>query len=130
MLSISGNHCWKIRRHTIQPVYGLGYTGISPNIWPPFVCSQGGCCCPFVIFKQTSPILEGSLLSNTNETIQLTRKINLRRVSHLCSYTEQRHEMDHGYLKFIHSEFPGIGLKVDAAFEHRGRSCTACIPLL
>lgn len=37
------------------------------------------------------------------------------------SYNERRGRMDGGYPKFIHRGLPGIGYRVDAAFEHRGR---------
>uniref|UniRef100_A0A672YG14 Macrophage metalloelastase-like n=1 Tax=Sphaeramia orbicularis TaxID=375764 RepID=A0A672YG14_9TELE len=36
------------------------------------------------------------------------------------SYNERRGKMDRGYPKRIQREFPGIGSKVDAAFENRG----------
>ncbi|XP_067463471.1 matrix metallopeptidase 30 [Thunnus thynnus] len=36
------------------------------------------------------------------------------------SYNERRGRMDAGYPKFIHKELPGIGFRVDAAFESRG----------
>ncbi|XP_028321658.1 collagenase 3-like isoform X2 [Gouania willdenowi] len=38
----------------------------------------------------------------------------------LWSYDERRGRMDRGYPKFIHRELPGIGSRVDAAFENRG----------
>eukprot|EP00064_Thunnus_orientalis_P014238 superscaffoldBa00002453_g14280 len=37
------------------------------------------------------------------------------------SYNERRGRMDAGYPKFIHKELPGIGFRVDAAFESRGK---------
>ncbi|XP_008297653.1 matrix metallopeptidase 30 [Stegastes partitus] len=36
------------------------------------------------------------------------------------SYNERRGKMDRGFPKFIHREFPGIGPRVDAAFENGG----------
>ncbi|XP_070772985.1 matrix metallopeptidase 30 [Enoplosus armatus] len=36
------------------------------------------------------------------------------------SYNERRGRMDGGYPKFIHRGLPGIGYRVDAAFENRG----------
>ncbi|KAM3869116.1 matrix metallopeptidase 30 [Diretmus argenteus] len=36
------------------------------------------------------------------------------------SFNERRGRMDGGYPKYIHREFPGIGKKVDAAFENYG----------
>ncbi|XP_029957236.1 macrophage metalloelastase-like [Salarias fasciatus] len=36
------------------------------------------------------------------------------------SYNERRGKMDRGYPKFIHRDLPGIGFRVDAAFENRG----------
>ncbi|KAM3601372.1 uncharacterized protein V6R79_011661 [Siganus canaliculatus] len=36
------------------------------------------------------------------------------------SYNERRGRMDHGYPKFIYRGLPGIGFRVDAAFENRG----------
>lgn len=37
------------------------------------------------------------------------------------SYNERRSRMDGGFPKFIHRELSGIGYRVDAAFENRGR---------
>ena len=40
----------------------------------------------------------------------------------LCySYNEVRREMDSGYPRLITQDFPGIGSKVDAAFENYGK---------
>lgn len=36
------------------------------------------------------------------------------------SYNERRGKMDRGYPKFIFRDLPGIGFRVDAAFENRG----------
>lgn len=37
-----------------------------------------------------------------------------------CSYDESRNQMDFGYPRYITWDFPGIGSKVDAAFENYG----------
>lgn len=39
----------------------------------------------------------------------------------MYSYNERRNRMDGGYPKFIHRGIPGIGHRVDSAFENRGR---------
>lgn len=38
------------------------------------------------------------------------------------SYNDRMGRMDAGYPKLIQTEFPGIGSRVDAAFENKGRS--------
>lgn len=49
-----------------------------------------------------------------------TRKTLIFAKNQYWSYNEARNQMDYGYPRFITQDFPGIGSRVDAAFENYG----------
>ncbi|XP_040906699.1 matrix metallopeptidase 30 [Toxotes jaculatrix] len=52
--------------------------------------------------------------------VSLTSRTLLFVKNKYWSYNDRRGRMDGGYPKYIHTELPGIGFRVDAAFENKG----------
>lgn len=52
--------------------------------------------------------------------VNSTRKTLIFVKNQYWSYDEAQNQMDHGYPRLINQDFPGIGSKVDAAFENHG----------
>uniref|UniRef100_A0A3Q3IMT4 Peptidase metallopeptidase domain-containing protein n=1 Tax=Monopterus albus TaxID=43700 RepID=A0A3Q3IMT4_MONAL len=93
---LTGNHYWRISisRNTVLPGYPkpLSDFGLPPSV-----------------IKVDAAVYE-----------PFTSKTLLFVNDKYWSYNERVHKMDSGYPKFIHSELPGIGNRVDAAFENKG----------
>ncbi|KAM9728212.1 uncharacterized protein ACNS7B_016215 [Menidia menidia] len=90
-----GNHYWKIRGNTILPGYPKPLSDFG---FPPSVTKVDAAV-----------------------HVSLTSKTLLFVNNRVWSYNERRGRMDSGYPKFTYREFSGIGHRVDAAFEHRGK---------
>lgn len=94
VIVFQGNRYWKIRRQMIQH----GYPKPLKNLGFPVYVSK---------------VDAAVHLSFSSKTLLFVN-------NKFWSYNERRDRMDHGYPKYIHREFPGTGLKIDAAFENRG----------
>uniref|UniRef100_A0A8C9YZ78 Matrix metallopeptidase 30 n=1 Tax=Sander lucioperca TaxID=283035 RepID=A0A8C9YZ78_SANLU len=94
VIFFEGNHYWGIRGNTVLPGYPkpLSDFGFPPSV---------------------TKVDAAVHVSITSKTLLF---VNDR----YWSYNERMGRMDDGYPKFISVEFPGIGLRVDAAFENKG----------
>ncbi|KAM6907570.1 LOW QUALITY PROTEIN: matrix metallopeptidase 30 [Xenentodon cancila] len=94
VIFFEGNRYWKIRGNTALHGYPmpLSHFGFPPSV---------------------TKVDAAVHLSRTSRTLLFVN-------NKFWSYNERRGRMDSGYPKFIHRELPGIGYKVDAAFENRG----------
>ncbi|XP_071316695.1 matrix metallopeptidase 30 [Trachinotus anak] len=88
------DHYWKIRGNTLLPGYPkpLSEFGFPPSV---------------------TKVDAAVHVSFTGKTLLFVN-------NKYWGYNERRGRMDPGYPKFIHREFPGIGSRVDAAFESKG----------
>ncbi|XP_069003184.1 collagenase 3-like [Embiotoca jacksoni] len=89
-----GDHYWKIRGNIVLPGYPKPLTDIG---------------LPASVTKVDAAVH----VSFTSRTLLFVN-------NKFWSYSEKRGRMDGGFPKFIHRELPGIGHRVDAAFENRG----------
>ncbi|XP_023273498.1 collagenase 3-like [Seriola lalandi dorsalis] len=94
VIFFEGDHYWKIVGNTLLPGYPKPLTDFG---FPPSVT------------KVDSAVH----VSFTGRTLLFVS-------NKYWSYNERRGRMDAGYPKVIHTEFPGIGYRVDAAFENKG----------
>ncbi|KAM4545909.1 uncharacterized protein PAE49_018371 [Odontesthes bonariensis] len=94
VIFFEGSHYWQIRGNTILPGYPkpLSVFGFPPSVTK----------------------------VNAAVHVSFTSKTLLFVGNKFWSYNERRGRMDSGYPKFIYRELPGIGYRVDAAFENRG----------
>lgn len=104
----------------------------SQRLWLPFICHQGGCCCPCVIQRENPLLCEEQILEVrfvTSLDPNADRYHALMNISyHSYSYNERRGRMDGGYPRFIYKDLPGVGFRVDAAFQNRGRCYSKVSP--
>ncbi|XP_026185159.1 matrix metallopeptidase 30 [Mastacembelus armatus] len=89
-----GNYYWGIRGNSILPSYPKPLTNFG---FPPSV----------------TKVDAAVHVSFTGKTLLFVN-------NKYWSYNERMGAMDAGYPKFIHSDFPGIGDRVDAVFENKG----------
>ncbi|XP_071754407.2 matrix metallopeptidase 30 [Centroberyx gerrardi] len=89
-----GDHYWGIRGNTVVPGYPkpLSDFGLPPSV---------------------TKVDAAIHISFTGRTLLFVK-------TKYWSFNERRGKMDGGYPKLIYRNFPGIGYKVDAAFENQG----------
>ncbi|XP_040006082.1 matrix metallopeptidase 30 [Xiphias gladius] len=94
VIFFEGDHYWGIRGNTVLPGYPkpLRDFGFPPSV---------------------TKVDAAVYVSFTGRTLLFVK-------NKYWSYNERRGRMDRGYPKFIHTELPGIGYRVDAVFENKG----------
>ncbi|XP_031727456.1 matrix metallopeptidase 30 [Anarrhichthys ocellatus] len=94
VIFFEGDHYWRIRGNAVLPGYPkpLSDFGLPPSV---------------------TKVDAAVYVSVTGRTLLFVQ-------NRYWSYNERRGRMDGGYPKSIRRELPGIGSRVDAAFENRG----------